>query len=172
MNESLAIPGRTKPMPFRLQPALERRKVVDLTVEDRPDAAVLIGEGLMSTGHVDDREPPKSQRGMVVEVLTQVVRPAVENLVRHRPEKARADTVAPVRPDRTTNPAHAAPPCPLAARRIDAALETIVACRMRLGLCSLRYSDPARNRYLRPKVRNFIRVLLTYGFYPDIMDWR
>ena len=50
MNEGLGISGRAKLMSFRLQPASERGKVVDLTVEDRPDAAILVGERLMPTG--------------------------------------------------------------------------------------------------------------------------
>ena len=51
--------------------------VVDLAVLRRPDAAVLVGEGLVAALHVDDREAARAERAALTGHVAGVVRAAV-----------------------------------------------------------------------------------------------
>ncbi len=94
-------------MPLGFQPPPQRGEVVDLAVEDRPDRAVLVGERLMAAGQVDDRQPAKPQRGVVVAVVARVVRTAVDDPVHHRLEGFRGQSTFEIGPDRAADAAHA-----------------------------------------------------------------
>jgi hypothetical protein len=97
-------------VPLGFQPPPERREVVNLTVEDGPDRAGFVGKRLMGARHVDDRQPPKAQRSMVVAINTRVVRSAVDDPVHHGGEIMRSQRICRIRPDRATDAAHIAGP--------------------------------------------------------------
>src|SRR5207248_9028448 len=94
----------------------QRGEVVDLAVEDGPDGAVLVGEGLVSADKVDDRQPPEPERGVVVAIDPRVVRPPVRDPGRHRREVPLGQRPGGVGPGLARDPAHgpvlsaAAPP--------------------------------------------------------------
>ncbi len=139
VDEDLGVALRAERMPLGLQPTAQRGEVVDLAVEDRPDGAVLVRERLMPAGQVDDRQPAEAQRGVVVAIGPGVVRPAVDEPVRHRLE--RASGIAPAGSDHTAPQMPHMPPSPSAdeachcdertstPRRGGAVVTAILACR-------------------------------------------
>ena len=55
----------------------ELGEVVDLAVEDHSHRAILVVHRLLSPGHIDDREPSHSERGMRVLVIAGTIGPAM-----------------------------------------------------------------------------------------------
>ena len=62
VEDDLAVGGRAEAVAFLLEAAAELGVVVDLAVEDQPQALVLVGQGLMAARReVDDAEPGVAQ---------------------------------------------------------------------------------------------------------------
>src|SRR5262249_14933972 len=96
-----------------------------LAVEDGPDRAILVGQGLVAAGQVDDREPPKTQRGVCVAAGPRIIGAAMLDARHHRREGALGPRVARAGPDRPAHPAHAQP------------LSSDTSCRLLLRTSSL-----------------------------------
>ena len=79
--------------------------VVDLAVLDDDDAAVLVRDRLVAAGEVDDREAPRAERDLAVDVLAAAVGAAVDELGAHRAK--RLDVGVPVGARDPADPAHA-----------------------------------------------------------------
>ena len=65
VRQDLGVAAAAQHVAARLELLAQRRVVVDLAVLRRPDAAALVGEGLVAALDVDDREPPGAERAAV-----------------------------------------------------------------------------------------------------------
>ena len=110
MNQDFGIALRAEGVTSGLEPAPQRGEVVDLAIEDGPDGAVLIGERLMPSRQIDDRQPAKPERGMIVAIDAGIVRPAVSDPVHHRLQVFGGEGIPGVSPDRAADSAHAESP--------------------------------------------------------------
>ena len=106
VDQYLGIARGPQGVPTRIQPMPEGLEVVDFAVEDDPDRAILVGKRLMASLDVDDGEPPKSERCMLVAVDPLIIGPAMNQSLDHLVERAVAEPSAAVRPGRATDPAH------------------------------------------------------------------
>src|SRR5207302_1970146 len=55
-------------------------------VEGRPHGAILVGDRLGSTGHVDDGEPPHAERNVAVDIEPFAIGAPMSERGRHRPD--------------------------------------------------------------------------------------
>jgi hypothetical protein len=60
--------------------------IVDFTVENDPDAARFIGDGLATRRDIDDGKTAHAERNLVPEVVTLVIRTPVFNRIAHLPD--------------------------------------------------------------------------------------
>src|SRR2546428_9654616 len=79
MHDDFCISARAELMALCFQLVPKRLKVVDLTVENDPNAIVLIADGLVSAGNVNDGKPAHAQPDAAAVVLPEVVRAAVRD---------------------------------------------------------------------------------------------
>jgi len=70
---AVRVVGMTRLLEFRAQLAV----VVDFSVEDHPDALILVVDGLVAAGHVDDGEPAHCEADASAHVGATVVRAAM-----------------------------------------------------------------------------------------------
>jgi len=80
--------------------------VVDLTVEDHPDGAVLVRERLLPRAQIDDAEATVGERGVRIAVQSGFVRPAVRDDVAHPQRTRRRVPVEPVGGDDSGDSTH------------------------------------------------------------------
>ena len=106
VDEDLGVTLGAERVPPGLEPVPQRGEVVDLAVEDRPDRAVLVGERLMASLQVNDRQPAKPQRCVVVPIGSRVVRTAVDNPVHHRGQVRAGQGPPRIGPDGSADTAH------------------------------------------------------------------
>ena len=85
VDQYLGVAVGGEPVPARDQLLAQLDEVVDLSVEDRRDGAVLVVDGLASAGHVDDGESPHPQRRVGVGVVALSVGPPMSDEAAHRP---------------------------------------------------------------------------------------
>ena len=83
MQDRFRVTARPVVMTARLQGWPQLAVIVDLAVEDDPDVAVLVGHGLMATGHVDDREAPVTESHRPLDPESLAVRPSMPQHVTH-----------------------------------------------------------------------------------------
>src|SRR5882672_7320689 len=83
VHDRLGVAAGTITMAASLEPRSELRVVVDLTVEDDPHAAVLVGHGLSTALDVDDREAPEAQAHVALAPQPLAVGSAVAQDVSH-----------------------------------------------------------------------------------------
>src|SRR5258705_6469069 len=83
MDQRLGIRGRGEPMPPSDQVGSELPVVVDLAIEDDPDAAVLVADGLVAAREVDDAEAAHPHAEGTGQVASSAVRAAVDQDVGH-----------------------------------------------------------------------------------------
>ena len=76
-------------MTFGFEPPSEGREVVDLAIEDSPDAVILIGEWLTAAGEINDGQSPKTQGSPVVTILPRIIRPSMHDPIHHGRESFR-----------------------------------------------------------------------------------
>src|SRR5208282_3654177 len=69
--------GKAVPPAFEVTPQF--RVIVYLSVEHDPDSAVLICDGLMAPSQIDNAQSPKSETYTFAEVITFVVRAAMND---------------------------------------------------------------------------------------------
>jgi hypothetical protein len=70
------------------QRVAQRREVVQLAVEDRGHGPILVVDGLVPAGHVDDRESAHAEGRVFVNVEALTVRPPVDQRVAHLVDQA------------------------------------------------------------------------------------
>ncbi len=90
VNDHFGVGARAKGVPQRLQLGNELLIVIDLAVEYDDDGLVLVVERLMSGGEIDDGQSPVAERHAGLEVLAEVVRPAMRLRVVHAPQEPRS----------------------------------------------------------------------------------
>ena len=83
VNDRLGVRGGPEAMAARLELLPELAVVVDLAVEDDPDAAVLVLHRLMAAGAVDDGQPAVTERRVRIGKHAAAVRAAVPEAVGH-----------------------------------------------------------------------------------------
>ncbi len=69
----------------------QRLVIVDLAVEGDDQRAVFVVDGLLAAAEVDDAQPPVPQRGVLVDVMALVIRPAMRDDVGHALEHRALD---------------------------------------------------------------------------------
>ena len=89
MDEHLGVGVRAEGVPGALELVAQLGVVVDLAVLDDDDAAVLVRDRLVAAGEVDDREAPRAERDLAVDVLAGAVGAAVDELRRSSREAPR-----------------------------------------------------------------------------------
>ncbi|SRR6266446_1445719 len=77
MDNDFGVAARAEFMALRLQFVPQRLKIVNLAVEDDPNALVFVADGLVTTGHVNDRKPPHAQPDAAAAVLSEIIRTTV-----------------------------------------------------------------------------------------------
>ena len=71
-------------MPAALELGPQRRKVVDLAVEDDKHGAVLVGEGLLTSSDIDDAQAAVGQPDTLTDEEAVGVRSAMRHGIGHR----------------------------------------------------------------------------------------
>jgi len=87
MHDDLAVAVRAEGVARGLELGAQLAVVVNLAVVDEPDRLVLVGDRLMATGAVDDRQAPVAQAHVVPLKTAGVVRAAVHEHRGHAAEK-------------------------------------------------------------------------------------
>ena len=105
MDERLGVGVGAERVPGARELVAQLGVVVDLAVLDDDDAAVLVRDRLVAAGEVDDREAPRAERDLAVDVLAGAVGAAVDELGAHRAK--RLDVGVPVGGRDPADPAHA-----------------------------------------------------------------
>jgi hypothetical protein len=77
VDHDLGVGAGLEPMSQLRKEGTKALVVVDLAVEDDPDRAVFVGDGLMAALDVDDRQPPRREADSAVEKRSFIVRPPV-----------------------------------------------------------------------------------------------
>ena len=84
MDERLRIAVRVKAMSRLFKILSQFQVVVDLPVEDNPDALVFVVDRLMAAGHIDNGKAPHPESNVASDIGTAVVRATVDDRVVHR----------------------------------------------------------------------------------------
>ena len=77
MNDDLRVASGAKAMTAGTEVGAKLEVVEDLTVEDDPDAVVLVGHGLLTGAQIDDRQPGVPKCRDPVPVQAELVRPSM-----------------------------------------------------------------------------------------------
>ena len=91
VQDRLGVAVGGEPVAPRLQFQPQLGVVEDLAVEDDPQAAVLVADGLLARAEIDDGEPGVAQAGLIVQVDAELVRAAVPDGAEHAPERGLGD---------------------------------------------------------------------------------
>jgi hypothetical protein len=94
VHQHLGVGAGRKAVAGDLQPRTKLAVVVDLSVLDDVDRAVLVRDRLVARLEVDDREPAGRKPGRTVDDLTVGVRPAVDERGAHRAQALGVDRAA------------------------------------------------------------------------------
>src|SRR5690348_562959 len=93
-------------MALELEATTELSIIIDLAVEDRVYGRVLVDDWLLSSGDVNDAEPPHSERHPGSDEIAVVVRSAVTDRVAHRLERRARALLRWRHPHPPRDPAH------------------------------------------------------------------
>src|SRR6187402_2428381 len=88
MNDHLGVAVRLEAVSLRLQCGAQGTVVIDLSIEDHADAAVLVEDRLLPAMEVDDGQAPHRQAHGAVEVMSGAVRTATLDAVIHAKQRA------------------------------------------------------------------------------------
>src|SRR2546430_9680905 len=86
VDDHLGVGVRPKAVAPFFEAAPQLAEVIDLAVEGRPHGAILVGDRLGSTGHVDDGEPPHAERNVAVDIEPFAIGAAMSERGRHLPD--------------------------------------------------------------------------------------
>ena len=107
VGDHLRIRLRREAVAERLELLAQLDVVVDLAVLHHPEAPALVGDRLVATVEVDDREPRVRHPEAAVEIEPDAVRTAMPELARHVEQELPRDLLAaPVDPGQATHPHH------------------------------------------------------------------
>src|SRR5262245_58454207 len=106
MHQNLGVSRRFQDVPPRLQTITQGLVVVDLTVEDEPNRAVLVGQWLPASNKIDNGESSKSESSVRVSVNAGIVRTAMRKPVNHARECIVARSSVAIGPGCAANAAH------------------------------------------------------------------
>ena len=104
MNQSFGVAVSAELMSLGDQILAQFLVVVDLAIEDHPDAAILVRDRLMTGAEIDDAEPAHPDAAGTVGVDTFIVGPAVADEVAHRPHVCNLRVAIPK--EKSRDPAH------------------------------------------------------------------
>src|SRR5580704_8596002 len=85
---------------------MELEIIVNLSVQHRPHAAVFVRERLMTTRYVNDAEPPESKADTRSDKNALVIRPTMNDRLRHATNDVARDFVMLIEFKKSANPAH------------------------------------------------------------------
>ncbi len=91
MNEHLRVRAGVEPMPGSLELRAQRVMVVDLAVEDDLHQTVLVADGLVARGEIDDAQAPDPRRRTGSLDHASGVGTPVRHRVEHRAHAGRVD---------------------------------------------------------------------------------
>ena len=91
MDDDLGVSVCFEGVTFAQEKGAQFLVIVDFPVEDDPDAAVLIGQGLMSSVQVNDREPAVAQSDLGGGVNAFIVWTSMADSLKHRPNQSGLD---------------------------------------------------------------------------------
>src|SRR2546422_1009576 len=83
MEDRFRVASSPIAVPSGLEPRTKSRMVVDLAVVDDPDSLILVRHRLVTTGHVNDRQPPVSEPDRTFDQETLAVWPSMPEHVAH-----------------------------------------------------------------------------------------
>src|SRR6516164_4147626 len=83
MNDGFRIASRGVAMAEVFKCRAKVTVIIDLSVEDDPHGPILIRHWLMPAAQIHDTEPTESKRDRRVQIVTGVIRPAVEDCLGH-----------------------------------------------------------------------------------------
>ena len=101
----LGVARRAEAVPAPLERRAQLEVVVDLAVLDDLDRAVLVPDGLVAAGEVDDGETARRQGDRAVDERARAVRAAVAQRLVHGLERPRVDGAS-VERGESADPAH------------------------------------------------------------------
>ncbi len=107
MHQHFRVAARAEGMTLAGQLAAQVLEVVDLTIEDDPDRAILVAQRLRRVRRqIDDRQPPMAEAQAAVEVHAASVGPAMAQHVGHAVEHPPVDPALRLEPIDPRDPAH------------------------------------------------------------------
>src|SRR5215467_1971667 len=106
MNDDFCIGLRRKQMSPTFELLAQLLEIVDFSVENHRDAAVLIKDGLMAACHINDAEPAHSQPNTVLDKDALVVGSTVHHGLAHLMDRGTIDSAIIALTDNASNSAH------------------------------------------------------------------
>ena len=91
VHDDFGVRVRPEAMSAAFELGAQRRKVVDLAVEDDPHRVVFVRQRLLPGRNVDDAEPAMGEPDALAEVEAVRVRAAMRDAVAHRSDQAAID---------------------------------------------------------------------------------
>jgi hypothetical protein len=106
VNDDLGITAGAKMVPTLFQFPAKLAKVVDLSVEYDPHAAILIEDGLVPASQINDAKPAHAKAGAISYVYTFLVGSAVNDRLAHPVDDGVIDSRIVTAADNSCNSAH------------------------------------------------------------------
>src|SRR6266850_5592878 len=96
MDDHFGVSARAENVALCFQLVPKRLEVVNLSVENDPDALVLVAEGLVAAGNINDGKPPHTQPDAAAAILAEIVRAAMRDDPAHGGENGIRGLLRPV----------------------------------------------------------------------------
>jgi hypothetical protein len=106
VNDDLGITAGAKMVPTLFKLSAELAKVVDLSVEYDPHAPILIEDGLVPAGEINDAKPAHAKAGAISYVYSFLVGSAVNEGLAHPVDDGMIDSGIVTSADNSCNSAH------------------------------------------------------------------
>ena len=105
MEQHFAVGTGLEVIALGLQFSAQLPVVVNLTVANQPECLIDIGQGLMATGQINDRQPSHGNSAGAIDMHTLVIRPPMSGNVPHCRQHVGGDRL-PIKPINSVNTAH------------------------------------------------------------------
>src|SRR4029077_20713401 len=106
VNDDFSIAPGSEAVTTLLQFGAQFLKIVDLAVEHYPYALFGIRHGLVTTGQIDDRQPPKTKSNPIVEEIALIIRTTMSDRTCHPANRVPLDRVVSDEIKLSANAAH------------------------------------------------------------------
>src|SRR5437667_7550323 len=83
VDDNLGIRAGVKTMTFLLELGTKDGEIVDLAVEDDPDRAIFVKDGLMSAVQIDNAKTPHTESYAIFDIYALVIRTTMHDLLAH-----------------------------------------------------------------------------------------